>query len=38
MLSEDKEKKLIWIFIAVDHFCHQLQAYKQSQIIGKNPS
>ena len=31
MLSEDKEKKLIGIFIALDDFCKQLDAWKQSQ-------
>ena len=31
MLSQDKEKKLIELFIALDDFCQQLQAWKQSQ-------
>jgi len=31
MLSEDKEKKLIQIFIAIDDFCLQLQAWKQTR-------
>ena len=31
MLSEDKEKKLIEIFIAIDDFCKQLDVWKQSK-------
>jgi|GEM_PF-1979742 len=31
MLSEDKEKKLIEIFIAIDDFCLQLDGWKQSK-------
>lgn len=36
MLLQDKENKLIKLFVTIDHFCIALQAWKQKQVQFKS--